>query len=339
MSHKASLACAGAFAAAASLAGIGPAHSHTIVGNRVFPATLSIDDPGVNDELAIPSFAYIANPDNSNEFDYGFEWQKTITYNLSFSIGSALTHLVNTVRPDGTIGGLTGWQNIETQLKYVPYQNAEHEFIVSVAGSAEWGHTGNASVGAEPFTSLTAKGFVGKGFGDLENEWLRPFAVTGEVDYTWSTHPIDVTGVDPDTGLVSIDRTPTVLTYGATLQYSLLYMNAFVHEVPEFFRNLIPTFEVVFSTPVSNIGPSVPLSIPGTHETTGVYGPGLYYIGRLGPISFELGAVAAIPINRASGRHVGALAILDLFFDDMFPDTLGKPLFGPPQARGAKMTY
>src|SRR3984893_1745338 len=54
---------------------------------------------------------------------------------------------------------------------------------------------------------------------------------------------------------LSVDRRPTVLTYGATLQYSLLYINAFVHEVPEFFRQLIPTVEAVFSMPVSNIGP------------------------------------------------------------------------------------
>jgi hypothetical protein len=337
MSHKASLACAGALAAAATLAGITPALSHTIVGNRVFPATLTIDDPGVNDELAIPSFAYVANPDNSNQFDYRFAWQKTITYDSSFTVGSALTHLVNTMRPNGNFGGVTGWQNVETQLKYVPYQNAEHEFIVAVAGSAEWGNTGNASIGVDRFTALTAKGFVGKGFGDLDVDWLRPFAVTGEVDYTWSTHPITF-AFNPDTGL-EIDRSPTVLTYGATLQYSLLYMNSFVHEVPEFFRNLIPTFEAVFSTPVSNIGPSVPLSIPGTHETTGVYGPGLYYLGRIGPISFELGVVAAIPINRASGRHVGALAILDLFLDDMFPGSLGKPLFGPRQARPGGTFY
>jgi hypothetical protein len=53
MSHKTSLACTGAFAAAATLAGIPPANSHTIVGNRVFPATLDIDDPGVNDFLLI----------------------------------------------------------------------------------------------------------------------------------------------------------------------------------------------------------------------------------------------------------------------------------------------
>ena len=34
-----------------------PARSHEIVGNRMFPATLAIDDPGVADELALPTVA------------------------------------------------------------------------------------------------------------------------------------------------------------------------------------------------------------------------------------------------------------------------------------------
>jgi hypothetical protein len=332
MSHKASLACAGAIAAAATFAGIGPALSHTIVGQRVFPATLAIDDPGVNDELGLPTFSYFANPDNSNEFDFNGAFQKTITYNLSFSIADTFTHLTNALKADGTIGTINGWKTLRTQLKYVPYQNAEHEFIVSVAGSVAWGETGNDSIAPDPSSDLTVKGFVGKGFGDLPCEWLRPFAVTGEVDYTWSTHPIDVTGVD-QFGNVLFSRTPTVLTYGATLQYSLLYMNAFVHEVPPFFRNLIPTVEFVATTPVSNIGPSVPGATIGTHETLATVQPGVFYIGRLGPVSFELGAEAVIPINHASGRNVGAMAILDFFLDDIFPDTIGKPLFGPSQPR------
>jgi hypothetical protein len=211
----------------------------------------------------------------------------------------------------------------------VPYQNPEHEFIVSAAASFEWGHTGNASVGADPFTSITAKVFFGKGFGDFDVEWLRPFAVTGEMDHMVNP-PDDVTGVDPDTGLVLINHRPTVLTYGATLQYSLLYMNAFVHEVPPFFRQLIPTVEAVF-----RCGPSVLGAVPGTHEVTGTVQPGVFYIGRLGGVSFELGAEALIPINRASGKHVGAVAILDFFLDDMFPDSLGKPLFGGRQTRAA----
>ena len=61
--------------------------SHTIVGNRVFPATLDIDDPGVNDEFAVPTFTYLANPDNSNEYDFNFDYAKTITADLGFSIG------------------------------------------------------------------------------------------------------------------------------------------------------------------------------------------------------------------------------------------------------------
>jgi hypothetical protein len=332
MSHKASLACTGAFAAAAILAGISPALSHTIVGQRVFPATLAIDDPGVNDELALPTFSYFANPDNSNEFDFNGFYQKTITYDLSFSIADTFTHLTNALKADGTIGTINGWKQLRTGLKYVPYQNAEHEFIVAVGGQVVWGETGNDSIAPDPSSLLVARGFVGKGFGDCEVEWLRPFAVTGEIDYTWSTHPIDVTGVD-QFGNVLISRTPTVLTYGATLQYSLLYMNAFVHEVPPFFRQLIPTVEFVAATPVSNIGPSVPGAIIGTHETLATVQPGVFYIGRLGPLSFELGAEAVIPINHASGRHVGAMAVLDFFLDDIFPDSLGKPLFGPSQPR------
>lgn len=339
MSSKVSLACAGAFAAAATLAGISPALAHTVVGNRVFPATLQIDDPGVNDELGAPIFGYVPNPDGSNAYGFGFEWQKTITADLSFFIGDTFTHLTHTLKPDGTTGTLNGWGNIETQLRYAFYQNAEHEFITSASISSEWGHTGNVGSGfAEPFTALTASGYIGKGFGDVTVDWLRPIAITGQVNYTWSTHPTDVS-IDPDTLLPVISQTPTVLSYGATLQYSLLYMNSFVHEVPEFFRNLIPTFEASFATPVSNIGPTVGELVPGTHETTGTYGPGLYYLGRLGPISFELGAVLTIPINHASGRHVGALAILDFFLDDMFPESLGRPIFGPPQPRAAGLGY
>jgi hypothetical protein len=105
-------------------------------------------------------------------------------------------------------------------------------------------------------------------------------------------------------------------------------MNSFVHETPELFRRLIPAFEAVFTTPVSNIGPSVPGQF--THTTTGIFGPSIYYIGQY----FEIGVMAQFPINRASGKHAGAAAVIDFFLDDIFPDSIGKPLFGPPQPRG-----
>jgi hypothetical protein len=105
-------------------------------------------------------------------------------------------------------------------------------------------------------------------------------------------------------------------------------MNAYVHELPEFLRSLIVDVEANFSTPVSNIGPSVIGSIPGTHETTGIVGPGLYYIAH----DYELGIYGAFPINQGSGKHPGVFAIVDFFFDDLFPNTLGKPIFGGEQS-------
>jgi len=40
----------------------------------------------------------------------------------------------------------------------------------------------------------------------------------------------------------------------------------------------------------------------------------------------QLGVEAVIPINRASGDDVGVIANLHLFLEDIFPETLGKPL-------------
>ena len=36
---------------------------------------------------------------------------------------------------------------------------------------------------------------------------------------------------------------------------------------------------------------------------------------------------ALIPLNRAAGSNVGAIAQLHLYFDDLFPNSIGKPLF------------
>jgi hypothetical protein len=334
MSRQLALRFAGAVSAIALLAGIHPAFSHTIVGNRLFPATLAIDDPGVNDELTLPTFAYsaAANFDGtlgSLNYNLGWAYQKTITADLSISVGSEGYNWQK--NPYGQ-----GWSNIETQVKYVFYQNPEHEFIVSGAVAAEWGRTGtvNSSIAADPYTAITPRLYVGKGFGDSGIEWVRPFAVTGQLDYTFSTHPLNST-VDFDENGNPFDvlnRTPTFLSYGFTVQYSLLYMNSFVKEVPEIFSRLIPTFEGKFSSPVANIGPSV--DGEWTHTTTGTVGPGLYWIGNY----FQIGVTAQFPVNRASGSHVGVLANLDLYLDDIFPDTIGKPLFGPPQQRGLQQT-
>ncbi len=317
MSHQTTLASAGALAAT-MLIGIAPALAHTIVGNRVFPATVTIDDPGVNDELVLPAFAYLAaaNPDGTlGPISYSLAWEydKLITPDLVLTIGNSVTWQKN---PEAE-----GWSNIDTEAKYVFYQNPEHEFIIAGAESVDWGNTGSpssSSLPSVPFTTVTSKMFAGKGFGDASVDWVRPFAVTGEMDFS-----IPTVSVNADQSL-----NPTVLTYGATLQYSLLYENSFIHQLPDFFNKLIPAFEGIFSTPVSNIGPSVPGAFSPA-DTTGVVGPSVYWIGQY----FEVGVMAQFPINEASGKHVGALAIVDFFLDDIAPNSIGKPLFGAPQTR------
>jgi hypothetical protein len=59
--------------------------------------------------------------------------------------------------------------------------------------------------------------------------------------------------------------------------------------------------------------------------TTGTIQPGAVYITG----TYQVAVEAVIPLNGASGHGVGVIASLDLYLDDLLPDTLGKPLFNP----------
>ena len=155
MSHKTSLACAGAFAAAAILAGISPASAHTIIGDRVFPATLAIGDPGANDELTLPTFAYTYNPDGSQTYDWNFFYGKRITADLEVQISSSFLHQINP--------RLNGWTGITTAVLDQIMVSEEHEFVVSVGVSQSWGATGTPGV-SDQFTTVSPFAFHWQGF-------------------------------------------------------------------------------------------------------------------------------------------------------------------------------
>src|SRR5271165_3322101 len=93
MSPPLSRAAAGALVAASAL-WLTPAFSHAVCGDRIFPATLAIDDPGVGDELALPTVSWTpTDPYTSSpqELDATFSWTKTITPSLGLSISSGAT--------------------------------------------------------------------------------------------------------------------------------------------------------------------------------------------------------------------------------------------------------
>ena len=62
----------------------------------------------------------------------------------------------------------------------------------------------------------------------------------------------------------------------------------------------------------------------GGGGTTGTINPGLLWSGQY----TQLGIEAIVPVNRASGSNVGVLMQLHFYIDDIFPHTLGTPIFG-----------
>jgi hypothetical protein len=276
--------------ATAALAIPSTATAHAIAGDRVFPSTLAIDDPGVGDEANL-EFGHQRVPgDNGdqsiNTFD--FEYDKLITPRLAFSVDGTYAMQNNPTAH--------GFDNFGVGLKYLVYVNDAHEFMTSVGIDAELGGTGSKAI-ADSFSTVSPTIFAGKGFGDLPDSlaYLRPIAITGEAG------PSLTTGAGQ----------PNAFNYGFTVQYSLPYLQQHVHDLglPEPLSNIIPLVEIPLSR--------------SQGQTTGTINPGFIWINRYGQFGIE----AQLPINRASGSHVGILVQAHIFFDDAAPTTIGKPLF------------
>jgi hypothetical protein len=302
-----------------------PSIAHEIVGNRFFPATLGIDDPGVNDELSFPTVDSFKTGDDPpvRQRDISGEFSKRITEDFAISLGSTYTFLRPT---DPTAMSASGFQNFETTFKYRVYKNPEHEFIMSLGVSVEWGGTGSQRVGADPFNTYTPTIYFGKGLGDLPDtlSWIRPVAVTGQVGYAIPGRNSTTTfSVDPDSGDVSADTEfhPRVLNWGGTIQYSMPYLKSAVIDLglPEFINHLIPLVEATLQTPVAN-------TLTSGTQTTGTINPGVIWVGN----TFQFAIEALIPINRQSGTNVGVIAQLHFYLDDIDPRGIGKPIFGDP---------
>ncbi|MGF6855608.1 hypothetical protein [Paraburkholderia sp. CI3] len=278
------------FAATALLLASSPAAAHAIAGDRVFPSTLAVDDPGVGDEANF-EYGHLRVPgDNGDQSinTFSFEYDKLITSRLALSVDGAYVMQNNPTAH--------GFDNFGVGLKYLLYVNAPHEFMTSVGVHAELGGTGSHAI-ANSFSTISPTIYVGKGMGDLPDSlaYLRPVAITAEAG------PSLTTGAGQ----------PNSFDYGFTVQYSLPYLQQQVHDfgLPQPLSNIVPIVEFPLSR--------------SQGQTTGTINPGFIWINRYG----QFGVEAQIPINSASGSHVGILVQAHLFFDDIAPKTLGKPLF------------
>jgi hypothetical protein len=290
------------------------ADAHGFAGKRFFPATLATDDPFVADELSLPTIAWQKFPASGegpggSETDFSIDVAKRITENFGIELGATYKH----VKPDegDTQNGL---DNLGLGFKYKFYQNDPHEAIVSAGVDWDIGGTGSRRVGAESFSTVTPGIFFGKGFGDLPEgmKFLRPLAITGHVGYGIPTR--SSTTIVGDDGDVDVERNPHTLEWGFAIEYSLPYLQSFVQDVglKAPFNRMIPIVEFAMSTALDR----------GQSGTTGTVNPGIIWAGQ----NIQLAVEAVIPINHASGNSIGVLGQLHFFLDDLFPQTIGRPL-------------
>ena len=301
MSNSLSFALGAAAAIALSVAASGGAYAHAVCGSRIFPATLGIDDPGVGDEVALPTISYSpASLAGTEQASISYNYTKTIFPELgvSFGQGAQFQNGAGWGRSDLTLG-------IKDNLFCLP----DWEFMGSVGVNVDVGKTYTNSMGNDYNTYSPALD-LGLGFGALPKSWnlLRPIAITASV------------GEDlPDQRFTNGAQNPTNLNWGFTIQYSLPYFNEHVAQIDNaFLRRLIPITEFTFSRPIGNfdtLGPAV---------TTGTVQPGVIYEGN----GWQFALEAVLPVNSASGKGVGVVGELHFYLDDLMPDTLGRPIFG-----------
>jgi hypothetical protein len=272
---------------------------------RDFPKTLTIDEPGVDDEVSLPTLqyqSYAASPDGParHETNASIEIDKLITDDIDLQINDGYTN-IDRVGATRRIG----WQDLEITVKYVLATDEEHEFILSVAAERDFGGTGARMIGADQVGSTTPILYFGKGLGDLDIGYLRPFAVTGAFGYNFP---------DQSTEPGSSEKLPQHALLGGSLQYSFAYLDAEIGDqaLGPFARHLIGIVEFAYDAPTTHGG-----------TTTGTIAPGLLYAGD----GFQVGIEAVVPQTRSSGNSVGVIAQLNLSLGLFAPSVLGKPLF------------
>src|SRR5262249_55600758 len=158
------------------------AWAHGFAGSRFFPATLTTDDPFVNDELSLPTVSSIVIPDEggTRDTEVAVDIAKRITPNFGIELGETVIDL----KPPNQ-SSQTGFGNLELSAKYEFFESDEHETILSLGAGVEIGGTGNKRVGADSFSTWALGLFFGKGFGDLPDtvSFLKPLALTGLVGF------------------------------------------------------------------------------------------------------------------------------------------------------------
>lgn len=281
-------------------------NAYTAAGDRNFPAQLILPQIGPTDALWVPvstqPMEAFQPKDPSRETRFRGNYSKLITEQLGIQLQDGLID-----HDRLRASSVTGAQDFRASLQYETILDPEHEFLLSVQVSHEFGGTGDPAVGSDRH-GATAPGLTfGKGLGDLPIGYWRPLAITGFAGYQ-----------------IGAGARADVFQAGVSVQYSIPYLLSKVAnaDLPPFLRVMTPITEVFLTTPVGQV------SGRGTN-TTLVVAPGISYSRGRG---WELGIEAMIPTTRATGHGVGVIAQLVIQLDYLLPDSVvGRPLFLPTE--------
>jgi hypothetical protein len=282
-----------------------PAAAHAVAGARIFVNTLLIDDPGVGDEASLPVVSLQSPDGKSTVTDVNVEYDKTIFPSLALGVGTDYNWITNDANDNNKTHG--GLNDPYVSLKYRWIVLPEHEFISSVAIEQDFGRAGTAGIDTGYDTTVIS-GYFGKGLGDIPFDPIRPFAVTGELDY-------NIANASYASGFGGLNT----WSGGLTLQYSIPYLQSQIKDygLPLLLANLTPVAELGWSSAAAGSA-----FRPTNGPTTFTLGTGAVWTGEYYSISTEL----LWPLNGAAGHGLGVISQFHLYFDDLFPDTLGKPL-------------
>ncbi|HEX3884383.1 MAG TPA: hypothetical protein VHW66_17135 [Stellaceae bacterium] len=279
--------------------------AHGFAGDRFFPATILTDDPFVADEMSLPTLTYgPPGSDGSRQLDLDVDIAKRLTPNLGIQLGGTWSRLKSPGLP-----GVTGLNGMSAELDYQLFTDAPHEATAMIGLAADFGHTGRVqALGASDFTTVSPLVDFGKGFGDLPDSvpYLKPIAVTGNFSLDFPTK-------DQSAGTPN----PHNFNYGFAFEYSLEYLQHHVKDVglTAPFDRMVPLVEVSFSTALDR---------GQGGQTVATIQPGVIWSGQY----VQVGAEAIIPGTRLAGHGYGGVVQFHMYLDDIFPATLGRPLFG-----------
>jgi hypothetical protein len=283
------------------------AHAFVAAGDRVFPGTLILPQIAPTDEAYIQGanpFSGTPVPLNQRRTDAIWFFGKTLTEDLGIRFRDVYTRLD---RP-GRLGpsSLYGWQTLTANAQYEAVLDGPHEFLFSIGVDRQFGGTGAGRVQRRGFSGVgatTPSVYFGKGLGDLDIGYLRPLAIAGTFGYL----------------IGDKSPRPDVAMAGFAIEYSIPYLESKVRalNLPEPILGLTPITELFLTTPAGQ-----------NHGTpnTALIAPGVIYAGE----GWQFGIEAMIPMTRATGRGLGVTAQFHVWFDYLFPNSIGRPVFSSP---------